>query len=174
MAWIVKDSANTQIERRPEPYLTDELKAHFAHEILPRYATKRAALLPVCHEVQHKYGWLPAQALEEIAAFLEIAAVEVLDTVTFYEEFLLKPAGKYMVQICRSIACELCGQKDLSKKCQKKLGIVPGETTDDGKFTLVELECLGACELAPCMLVNEQLHGPLTWEKLEAALDACQ
>ena len=171
MAWIVKDSAGAQIERQPKPYLTEKMQQHLEETYIPRYATRQAALLPVCHEVQHAYGYLPYQALEEVAVFIGISFSEVLDTVTFYEEFHLKPKGKHLIQICRSISCELCGYKDLSKKVQEKLDIIPGETTDDGKFTLVELECLGACELAPAMLMDEDLHGPTTWSKLEKMID---
>lgn len=170
MAWIVKESAKTQIERRPQPYVTEAMKAHFEKEILPRYATKQAATLPLLHEIQHDNGWIPPQAFEEAAAFLGLTAAEVWDTATFYEEFRLKPEGKYVVQVCRSIACELCGYKGVSEKLQKKLSILPGETTDDGKFTLIELECLGACDLGPCALVNGKLHGNLSYEKLEAEL----
>jgi NADH-quinone oxidoreductase E subunit len=171
MAWIVKESAKLKIERRPEPYVTAAMKEHFEKEILPRYATKQAALLPLMHEVQHEHGWIPAQAIEEAAEFLGLTPAEVYDSVTFYEEFRLKPAGKYVVQICRSISCELCGYHNVSQALQRKLGILPGETTDDGRFTLQELECLGACDLGPCALVNGRLHGPLTFEKLEAELE---
>jgi NADH-quinone oxidoreductase E subunit len=171
MAWIVKDSAGAQIDRRDDPYVTDAMRAHFEKEIFPRYATKHAALLPLMHEVQHTYGWVPHQSMREAAAFLEISVAEVIDSVTFYEEYQLKPVGKYLIQICRSISCELCGYKDLSANVQKKLGIVPGETTDDGKFTLVELECLGACGGAPAALLNEDLHEDVTWESLERLID---
>jgi len=171
MAWITKNSARMEIERRVEPYLHDKLRKKMEKEILPRYATKQAALLPVCHEIMHENGYLPAQALEEVAEFLELTPAEVYDTVTFYEEFALKPLGKYVVQLCRSIGCELCGFHDLSKKLQAKLDILPGETTDDGRITLQELECLGCCEMAPMCLINGAAHGPLTWEMLEALID---
>ncbi len=171
MAWIVKDSANTQIDRRTEPYWTPKLAKKFEEDILPRYATKQAALLPCVHEVQHTYGWVPHQALEEVADFLDLSFAEVIDAVTFYEEFKLEPVGKYLIQICRSISCELCGYKELSKKVQNKLNILPGETTDDGKFTLLELECLGSCGTAPAALINETLHEDLTWKQLEHELN---
>ena len=171
MAWIVKDSANQQIDRRPEPYLTDKTKKQLEAEIIPRYATRQAALLPVVHMVQHDNGWVPHQALEEVAEFIGISYAEVVDAVTFYEEFQLKPVGKYLVQVCRSISCELCGYRDLSARVQEKLGILPGETTEDGKFTLVELECLGSCDTAPVALINEHLHENLDWPALESLLD---
>ncbi|MBI1368664.1 MAG: NADH-quinone oxidoreductase subunit NuoE [Planctomycetes bacterium] len=171
MAWIVKDRAHAHVERRADPYVTDAIKKHFEKDILPRYATRQAATLPLAHEIQHENGFIPEQAIEEMAAFLDLSFAEVLDTISFYEEFHLKPTGKYYIQICRSIACELCGYKQLSKKVQEKLDILPGETTDDGKWTLMELECLGACDHAPMALIDEKLHGPLTWEKLEQVID---
>ena len=171
MAWIVKDVANEQIDRQHEPYLTDKLRKRFEKQVLGNYATKQAALLPVCHEIQHEYGYLPAQALEEVAEFLELSSSQVMDTVTFYEEFRLKPLGNHVIQICRSISCELCGCNGLSKQIQDKLNILPGETTDDGKFTLQELECIGACEMAPAALIDEKLTGPHTWDSLEEKID---
>src|SRR5690606_18088068 len=102
--------------------------------VLSRYPTRRAATLPVLHAIQHEHNWIPFQAMEETAAFLGTSAAEVLDTATFYEEFFLKPKGKYLVQMCHSISCELMGNVDLLCKVQDKLGIVSGETTDDDKF----------------------------------------
>jgi NADH-quinone oxidoreductase subunit E len=105
--------------------------------------------------------------MEEIAAFLELAPAEVMDTASFYEEYWLKPRGKYLVQVCRSLSCELCGSRDLTKRMEEKLGVELGETSADGRFTLVELECLGACGTAPVALVNEALYEELTPAKLE-------
>lgn len=158
MAWITKNSATTKIERRAEPYLTPAMQRELSDTILPRYANKQAATLPCLHTIQHAYGWIPAQAIEEIAAFLGLKPAEVLDTASFYEEYWLKPKGQHLVAICRSIACEFCGQKELSQACKDALGIEVGETTDDGKFTLIEVECLGSCGTAPAMLVDETLH----------------
>lgn len=160
-----------QIERRERPYLTDEVKRHLAEVYLPRYETKQGALLPTLHAVQHEVGYLPLQALEEIAAFLELAPAQVIDTATFYEEFWLEPKGDYLIGVCRSIACEVCGHRDVLEAVQRKLGIGPGETTADGKFTLVELECLGSCATAPVALVNEELHERLTPQSLLKLLD---
>jgi NADH-quinone oxidoreductase E subunit len=171
MAWIVKESARTTIERRGDAYVTDAMKAHFEKEIFPRYATKQAALLPLMHELQHAYGWIPPQAIEEAAAFLHLTPADVYDTITFYEEFRLKPLGRHVVQVCRSISCELCGQRGLGEQLQRKLGVGPGETTDDGKITYQELECLGACDFAPVALIDGHLQKRATFEKLEAQLE---
>ena len=171
MAWIVEDRRR-RVEEAGGPFLTEELKAHLRERYLPRYPTKRAVLLPALHAVQHEYGWIPTQAMEEIAAFLEVAPAEVLDTATFYEEYWLRPKGKYLVQVCRSLSCGICGQQDLTRAMRERFGIDVTETTPDGRFTLVELECLGACEQAPVALVNETLHGELTPEKLLKIIEA--
>lgn len=168
MAWITENRRTEVLDRRPEPYLTDELKRHLQDKYFPRYPTKRAVLLPALHAVQHEYNWIPPQAMEELAEFLELQPAEVMDTATFYEEYWLRPKGQYLVQVCRSLACELCGSGGLTDRMRAKLGVDVGETSDDGRFTLVELECLGACGTAPVMMVNEVLHENLTPESAEA------
>jgi len=172
MAWIVKNRATEQIERRAEPYLTDAMKAHIESAILPRYPEKRPALLPVLHEVQHAYNWIPFQAIEEVAAFLDTTPAEVWDTATFYEEFFLQPKGKYLVQICQSISCEICGHENLRQRMMEKYDIVPDEMSEDEKFTLQMVECLGACDDAPAVQINGVLHKKMTWDRLEALLES--
>ena len=167
MAWITDNRRTATFERRSEAYLTDEMKHHLSERYFPRYPTKRAVLLPALHYVQHTYNWIPPQAMEEIAAFLELKPAEVMDTATFYEEYWLKPKGKYLVQVGRSLSCEICQSGELTKRMQEKLGIEVGETTADGRYTLVELECLGACGTAPVALVNEALYEELTPDKLD-------
>jgi NADH-quinone oxidoreductase subunit E len=171
MAWITKNSGTMAIPRRPEPYLDAELRGELEREVLPRFPTKRAATLPVLHAVQHKHNWIPPQALEEIAAFLDLQPADVADTASFYEEFWLSPKGKYLIMLCQSLSCELLGQRELLEQIKDKLGIEPGQTTDDGKFTLMTAECLGSCGTAPCALVNEKLHENLTAANVDRILD---
>lgn len=171
MAWITKNSATEKVETRDEPYLTEDMKRMLRETYLPRYETKRAALLPALHTVQHEVGHLPHQALMEIAEFLELAPAEVLDTATFYEEFWLRRKGRNMIAVCRSIACEFCGHREITDTCRRKLGIDVGQTTDDGEFTLMELECLGSCGTAPVALFNETLHENLTAEETARLID---
>jgi NADH-quinone oxidoreductase E subunit len=170
MAWITKNSGTAKIERRNEPYLTAGMKQTLSEKYLPRYATKQAALLPALHLVQHEYGWIPPQAMLEVAEFLGLKPADVIDTASFYEEYWLKPKGKHLVQVCRSIACEFCGQKEITQACKDTLGIDVGETTDDGNFTLIELECLGSCGTAPAALIDETLHENLTPEATKKLL----
>lgn len=171
MAWITKNSAEMKVERRAEPYLTPAMRKEITEKYLPRYARKQGALLPSLHMVQHEYGWIPGQAMLEVAELLELKPSEVIDTASFYEEYWLKPKGQHLVQVCRSIACEFCGQKEITQACKDKLGIDVGETTDDGKFTLIELECLGSCGSAPAALIDETLHENLTPQSVAKLLD---
>lgn len=171
MAWIVKNSATLEIDRSDKPYLDDDLKAHLDAMVLPRYPTKRAAMLPVLHAIQHKHNWIPHQAIQETASYLGLAASEVLDTASFYEDFWLQPKGRYLIMVCQSISCELMGQVDLLERIKAKLGVEVGQTTDDNRFTLMAAECLGSCDTAPCALVNERLYENLTSENFERIVD---
>lgn len=166
MAWITKPSASQKIERRDEPWLTEPMRATIRQTYMPRFETTMACILPALHLVQHEYGWIPRQAMEEIAAELKVAPADVYDTATFYEEYWLKPKGKVLIGVCRSIACEFCGQPEITDTVRERLGIEVGETTDDGRFTLIELECIGACGGAPAILVGETLHEQLTPERV--------
>jgi NADH-quinone oxidoreductase subunit E len=158
MAWIAEDRRHQRLAAG-QPLLTDDLKTHLRDVYFPRYPTKRACLLPALHLIQHEYGHIDPAALQEIGTFLEVAPAEVLDTATFYEEYWLKPKGKYLVAICRSLACEITGADGIIDGLLDKLGLEElGETTDDGRFTLVALECLGSCGTAPVALVNDVLH----------------
>ena len=174
MAWLTKQSGTMQIERRDTPYLTDELKAQLEKDVLPRYPTKQAATLPALHAVQEKYGFVPYQAMEEIAELLGLSASEVLDTATFYEMYWLEPKGKYVIEVCQSLSCELMGHGDILARIGEKLGIEPGQTTEDGKFSCETVECLGSCGTAPCALVNETLHEDLTDATLEEIIEALE
>ncbi|HWB53989.1 MAG TPA: NADH-quinone oxidoreductase subunit NuoE [Tepidisphaeraceae bacterium] len=171
MAWIVEDRRQASPKKEASPYLTDQMKARLRDVYFPRYPTKRAVLLPALHMVQHEYNWIPMEAIQEIAEFLEVAPAEALDTATFYEEYWLKPKGKYLVQVCRSLSCEICGSKQLTEHIRKKLNVEVGETTPDGKFTLVELECLGSCGTAPAVLYNDVLKENVTVQDIDQVLD---
>ena len=171
MAWITKNSATEKIDRRDEPWLSDALKERYTADILPRYETRQAALLPVLHELQHEHGWLPHQCLLEVAEFLELKPADVLDTVSFYEDFYTKPVGTCVIGVCQSIACEALDHMKLINHIRERLGIEVGETTEDGMFTLRTMECLGACDGAPCALFHERRHDNLTVEKVDALIN---
>jgi NADH:ubiquinone oxidoreductase subunit E len=176
MAWITKPSATMQVPRAPgdRPYLTPAMRQRLEGEIMPRYETTLACVLPGLHLIQHEYGWVPFAAMQELAAALNIEPAVVLDTASFYEEYWLKPKGRHLVSVCRSIACEFCGQPALTEAIKARLGIEVGETTDDGMFTLIELECLGACGGAPAMLIDETLHEGVSPADVAGLIDAAE
>lgn len=169
MPWIAEDRRSTRVNQG-QPLLTDDLKREIAETYFPRYPNKRACLLPALHLVQHEYNWIPPQAIQEVAEFLEISPAEAIDTATFYEEYWLKPKGKYLIQVCRSLACEVCDSHKLTEHVCRKYGLELGETTPDQRFTVVELECLGACGEAPVVLINDVLHPNVTVETLDTEL----
>lgn len=170
MAWIVQNRLQPPAPERTEPFITDDIRRLITERYFPRYPTKRAALLPLFHEIMHTYGYIAPQAIEEAAALLEIPAADVQDAVSFYEEFRFQPTGKYVVNVCRSIACELCGYEQIKEKIRQVFGIDPGETSDDGRFTFFEVECLGLCEHAPAALINGQPQHRITPEAFAQTL----
>jgi len=161
-------SGNGQANR----VLTDEMVAAIK-EYLPRYPDKQAVTLPALHVVHERLRHVPLQAVVEIAELLELAPAEVQDTLTFYQfSHQEKPHGKTRIWCCRSISCALRDGEPLLDYTCNKLNIKPGGTTEDGRVTVEPAECLGACELAPCMLVGDQLYGNMTAEKVDEMLDS--
>ena len=174
MAWNVKPSATTKIDQRKKPYLTEKMKKHFTAEILPRYETKMGALMPILNDLQHEYRSIPYQAMVEVADFLEITPADVFDTVSFYEEYTTEPTGEHVIAVCQSIACEICGHQAILDHLCSRLDLEPHETGDDGKFTLLTLECLGSCDTAPVVLIDDTLHEGVTIDKLDRIIDELQ
>ena len=153
------------------PWCTEAMKSAWRETILPKYPTTHGALMPILHELQHHYRCIPFQAMVEVAGFLEIPPSEVLDTVSFYEEFHSEPVGRCVIGICQSIACEVCGHAALERQLRSKLDLEPHETDDEGRFTLLQLECLGSCDTAPVALFNDELLENLTMEQVDAVID---
>jgi NADH-quinone oxidoreductase subunit E len=117
-------------------------------------------------------GYVPPEAVVELAALLELAPAQIQDTISFYGFFKQdRPMGKYRITVCRSITCAACGGEDLLEHLSQKLGIQPGETTPDGRVTLEFAECLGACDSAPAIMVNDTLHEEMTKEKVDALIE---
>jgi NADH-quinone oxidoreductase subunit E len=125
-----------------------------AREILGRYPRPKSALIPLLHLAQEQDGWVAEDAMEHIAELVGITPAEVLGTCSFYEMFKLEPVGRYVVNICTNIACQLLGAEDLLEHAEEKLGIRAGSTTSDGMFTIEDVECIAACTEAPCLQVN--------------------
>jgi NADH-quinone oxidoreductase subunit E len=139
-------------------------------ELVRRYPKKEAALLPVLHIVQREKGFISPEAEEWTAATLGIPPLLVREVLSFYTLFRRKPAGKYIIQVCRNISCFLAGSEDIVRHLEMRLGVKPGETTADGKYTLLTVECLGNCDHAPCLMVNDDDHGPVGRDTVDAIL----
>jgi len=152
------------------PELTDRTKQKI-EEIASRYASKEAALLPVLHLVQREVGFISPQEEKQVAHLLDIKPIKVEEVVTFYTMYNKEVIGKYHVQVCSNLSCSLLGSELLIDQLKDKLGIGVGETTPDKKFTLTTVECLGACEQAPCMMINFDYYGNLDKEKIDDILD---
>jgi len=127
--------------------------------------------LPVLHFVQSKEGLISSAAEQNIAAYLGIPVVHVHEVVSFYHLFHQTPEGKYHFSVCQTIACALRGSEAIIEHLQDRLGIKPGETTPDGKFSLSVVECLGACEMAPVMQGNKEYIGCLNKKKIDEIID---
>ena len=149
--------------------LTTDLKPE-ADKIIARYEQKRAAILPVLRLYQEHRGYISEETEKEVAGYLGIPAIDVREVVSFYTLLRREPAGKISLGVCRTLSCHLRGKEKFLDQIESRLGIESGDSTADGNFTLEEVECLGACEMAPVILRNEDYVGPLTEEKVEEIL----
>ena len=164
---------------------TPERRARF-DQVLARYPPdrKRSAVLPALYLVQDQLGYVTPSAMRHVAELLELTPAEVEDVTTFYSMFYTKPVGRYVLQVCRTLSCALLGAERVTEALAGKLGLAPGETDATGTFTLLEVECLGACDRAPVVMVNDAWHECLQpqdaarlvddlRERGEAALSGC-
>ena len=151
------------------PENLDKAKAHIAKYPPGR---QQSAVLPLLDLAQRQYGWVPIAAMNHIAEILEMPRIRVYEVATFYTMFQLRPVGKYLLQACTTTPCWLRGSDEVVAACERKLGIGMGGTTDDKLFTLIEVECLGACVNAPILQVNDDFYEDLDVPKPEALLDA--
>jgi len=136
---------------------------------------QKSAIIPVLHLAQEEFGgWLSTEAMDYVASILNLLPIEVYEVATFYSMYNLKPVGKYMFEVCQTGPCMLNGSDDIVKYIYEKLGIKPGETTNDGMFTLKTVECLGACGYAPMMQLGKNYREHLTKEKVDAIIEECK
>jgi NADH-quinone oxidoreductase E subunit len=158
------------------PENMEKAKYHIAKYPADRQAS---AVLPLLDLAQRQHdNWLPKAAMDYVAGILDMAPIRVYEVATFYTMFNLRPVGRWFLQACTTTPCWLTGSDEIVAACKKKLGIAVGETTPDGRFTLVEVECLGACVNAPILQVNddfyEDLDGPATEKLLDALAGGTQ
>lgn len=139
-----------------------------------RYPTPQALVLPVLWMAQRQYGWISQELMKEVARLLDLSPGHVFGVVTFYTMFNTSPVGKYHLQVCTNISCQLRGGQTLMEHACRKLGVSPGAISEDKKWTVTEVECLGSCGTAPAAQINDDYHENLTADKLEAIIDGAR
>jgi len=140
--------------------------------VIAKYPVRRSALIPALHLAQEEAGYITSDVVREFAGIFELAPNEIYEVVSFYTMLFKAPVGKYVLQVCTNISCLLCNSEGIMDHLQKRLGIKPGETTPDNRFTLLEVECLASCGTAPVVQINDDYHENLTPEKLDLILDS--
>ena len=140
-------------------------------QIINELKSERGSLMPIMQKAQDIYGYLPIEVQTMIADALEIPLEKVYGVSTFYSQFSLFPKGKYKISVCLGTACYVKGSGDIYNKLMEKLGIVGGECTPDGKFSLDACRCIGACGLAPVMTINDDVYGRLTVDDIDEILE---
>ena len=142
-----------------------------AKEIIGRFPRPKSAVIPLLHLAQEQDGYVARDAMSHIAELVNVTTSEVYGTATFYEMFKFEPIGKYCVNVCTNIACQLVGGWELLEHAEEKLGIKAGSTTDDGLFTIEDVECIAACTEAPAIQVNYRYRYKVTAENLDQLID---
>jgi NADH-quinone oxidoreductase subunit E len=138
--------------------------------LLTRYPTKEAALLPVLHLAQETWGWISPETVVYVGSLLDLSPATVFGVVSFYNMYNQKPVGKYHLQVCTNLSCMVTRAYDIYDHLCERLDVSPGETTKDGRYTVVEVECLGSCGTAPVVQVNNDYHENMSVEKMDALL----
>ena len=140
-------------------------------EILEPWRGRKGFLIPVLQSVQHVFGYVPKEAIEAISREMKMPTAEIYGVVTFYAQFHLKPRGRHIIRVCRGTACHVRGSLKLLQKVKEMLKVEENGTTEDLRFTLEPVACLGACGLASVMMVDDETHGRLVPENLKGILD---
>jgi NADP-reducing hydrogenase subunit HndA len=140
-------------------------------EVIEKYKDMRGALIPVLHEAQEIFGYLPIEVQKTISEGINVPLAEIYGVVTFYSQFSTKPKGKYKIAVCLGTACYVKGSGDIIDRVKTRLGIEVGDCTPDGKFSLEATRCIGACGLAPVMTINDDVYGRLVIDDIDGILD---
>jgi len=153
------------------PAIIDEMKSHVAKYPPER---SRSALIPLLMLVQRERGWIDNPGVNFLAKFLNLEVTDVWETATFYSMFNMRPVGRHHIQICKTLSCKIMGEPEITEHICSKLGIHPGGSTEDGKYTVTMVECLGSCGTAPMMQIGFDYHEDLTVEKVDKILAECK
>jgi NADH-quinone oxidoreductase subunit E len=165
----------------PNPSLAHEAQVSLAeqeatveerlNEILSSYEGREEELIPILQQVQQVFGYLPEPAMKRIAKFLKLPESTVFGVGTFYAQFKLVPSGRNIIRVCRGTACHVRGGARILREVEKHLGVKPGESSPDLEYCLETVACIGACALAPTMVVNNETHGQMTTKKVAEVLE---
>lgn len=139
-------------------------------EELSHYEHKQAACVEALLVVQRHRGWVPDEALQDVAAMLDMSTEELDGVATFYNLIFRRPVGRHVILVCDTVSCWVMGYEEILAQLGQRLGIGLGQTTADGRFTLLTIPCLGACDRAPAMMIDDDLHGPVQAEALDEIL----
>ena len=153
------------------PEVVEEMRSH-----LDKYPPDRtrSALIPLLFVIQRERGWIDNPGVNYLARFLNLEVTDVWETATFYSMFNMRPVGRHHIQICKTLSCKIMGEPQITDHICSKLGIHPGDTTEDGKFTVSLVECLGSCGTAPMMQIGFDYHEDLNTEKVDKILADCK
>lgn len=146
-------------------------KDEYLNELFSQYKPVKDNLIQMLNEIQEHYGYVPMEAQKALSEFLNLPMAEIYGVVTFYSRFSLEPKGKYAISVCMGTACFVKGSQKIMDRLLERLKIEVGETTPDGKFTIEETRCVGACGLAPVFTVNGEVYGKATVQMLDQVLD---
>ncbi|HEX8708730.1 MAG TPA: NADH-quinone oxidoreductase subunit NuoE [Pyrinomonadaceae bacterium] len=141
---------------------------------LAKYPVKRSAILPLMFVVQRERGYLDPPGVAYLADRLGVRITDIWEVATFYSMINTEPVGRYHLQVCRTLSCKIMGAGRITERCMEKLGIKPGQTTEDGMFSLSEVECLGSCGTAPMLQIGFDFHENLTPEKVDELIEQCR
>lgn len=147
---------------------------YLKENIFDVYKPEKDNLIQILNEVQEHFGYIPKYTQEKLSEFLNMPMAEIYGVITFYSRFTLEPKGKYTISVCLGTACFVKGSQKIMDRLKERLKIEPGQTTEDGMFSLDETRCVGACGLAPVFTVNGEVYGKATVQKLDQVLDELQ
>jgi len=148
----------------------EEIDLAAANEVIDKYIDMHGALMPVLQEVQEAYGYIPEPCVHLIAERLNVYTSQIYGVLTFYAQFHLEPRGKYIVRVCMGTACHVKGAGRIADTLKERLGIAHAETTEDLKFTAEYVACIGACGMAPVIMVNDGTYGSMTVQKMDEVI----
>jgi len=152
--------------------LNEDIDLSQVDSIVEPYLGKKEMVIPILQKVQEHFGYLPRPAMEQVALRMHIPLSRLYGVTTFYAQFKLKPRGRNIIRVCKGTACHIQGSPKISERIEDILDVESGETTDDLRFTLEEVACIGCCALAPVIMVNDDPHGRLTPDKVKDILES--